>query len=467
MPASGNRTPTSAAEAVVLLAAVLIAIVSARDYAGSWNDGSRLATAEALAEYHVLAIDQSIFAKPLADAGASPYRDTALRQTGTKDKLLIGGRYYSDKPPVLSAVIAAMYECLRATGGLDARLSPALFCYLMTLLTSGGAYVVAVWCVFKMGVNVGLSDTASSALAASLAVSTVAPTYARQVNNHVALLGVAAAIFLTLDSVARRTRSGGSMGELPLALGALAGFGYAVDLAAGAVILLAVPALIIYRGGRLKALLSFVIAALPSIVLHHLLNYLTGGTIVPANTVPAYFQWPGSSFDAASITGVMNWRGAGHAAVYAMALLFGKRGFVFHNLPLVLALGGIVPLLRRPIPERPEVICAGVVCGATWMLYGLLSTNYSGECASIRWFVALLAPAWYVLAIFLRYYPRYWGEFFILSASGAVMGVEMWWAGPWRQYKSPLYWLLVAAALIGCWGWQRAGRRRPVRVVAS
>lgn len=464
MPTSANRAPRSAAEAVVLLAAALIAIVSARDYAGGWNDGSRLATAEALAEYHTLAIDQSIFAKP--SAAASPYRDAALRQTGTKDKLFIGGRYYSDKPPVLSAVMAAMYECLRAAGGFDARVSPALFCYVMTLLTSGVAYVAAVWCVFKMGVNVGLSDTASSMLAASLAVSTVALTYARQVNNHIVLLGVAAAIFLTLDSVARRMRSGGSIGASALALGALAGFGYAVDLAAGGVILLAVLALIIYRGVTLKALSSFVIAALPWIVLHHLLNYLTGGTIAPANTVPAYFQWPGSGFDATSITGVMNWRGAGHVAAYAVALLFGKRGFVFHNLPLVLALGGIVPLLRRPIPERPEVVCAGAICGAAWMLYGLLSTNYSGECASIRWFVALLAPAWYVLAIFLRYYPRYWGEFFILSASGAVMGVEMWWAGPWTQYESPLYWLLVAAALLGCWGWQSAGRRRPVRVEA-
>ena len=38
-----------------------IALVSARDYAGGWNDGSRLATVESLVDYHTLAIDKSIY----------------------------------------------------------------------------------------------------------------------------------------------------------------------------------------------------------------------------------------------------------------------------------------------------------------------------------------------------------------------------------------------------------------------
>jgi hypothetical protein len=43
----------------VLIVAGLIALASARPYAGSWNDGSRLATVEALVDYHTLIIDQS------------------------------------------------------------------------------------------------------------------------------------------------------------------------------------------------------------------------------------------------------------------------------------------------------------------------------------------------------------------------------------------------------------------------
>src|SRR5687767_12101081 len=45
----------------VLLGASLIALVSARPYAGGWNDGSRLATVESLVDRHTLAIDDSMF----------------------------------------------------------------------------------------------------------------------------------------------------------------------------------------------------------------------------------------------------------------------------------------------------------------------------------------------------------------------------------------------------------------------
>ena len=52
---------TAPIAALVTFGAVLVALVSARPYAGSWNDGSRLATVESLVDYHTLAIDRSIF----------------------------------------------------------------------------------------------------------------------------------------------------------------------------------------------------------------------------------------------------------------------------------------------------------------------------------------------------------------------------------------------------------------------
>ena len=75
---------------LVLAGAVTLALVSARDYAGGWNDGSRLATVECLVDYHTLAIDQSIFVKVPAHDGTAPtpYRadDANLMEHGTGDK---------------------------------------------------------------------------------------------------------------------------------------------------------------------------------------------------------------------------------------------------------------------------------------------------------------------------------------------------------------------------------------------
>src|ERR1700726_3631106 len=87
----------------VLLVASAIAAVSARPYAGSWNDGSRLAAVESLIDYHTWAIDQSIFVRGTAtSSGASPYpaSEPTLRMFGTQDKMWINGHFYSDKAPV-------------------------------------------------------------------------------------------------------------------------------------------------------------------------------------------------------------------------------------------------------------------------------------------------------------------------------------------------------------------------------
>ena len=56
----------------VLAVAVGIAVVSAHPYAGSWNDGSRLASVESLVDRHTWVIDGSVFVHPSAVARGAP-----------------------------------------------------------------------------------------------------------------------------------------------------------------------------------------------------------------------------------------------------------------------------------------------------------------------------------------------------------------------------------------------------------
>src|SRR5262245_44064961 len=85
----------------IAAAAAVIAIASARPYVGGWNDGSRLSAVEALVDHGTFAIDDSVFVND------SPSRH------GTKDKLFIDGHFYSDKPPVMSLLIAYVYRGAR------------------------------------------------------------------------------------------------------------------------------------------------------------------------------------------------------------------------------------------------------------------------------------------------------------------------------------------------------------------
>jgi hypothetical protein len=84
----------------------------------------------------------------------------------------------------------------------------------------------------------------------------------------------------------------------------------------------------------------------------------------------------------------------------------------------------------------------------TWLIYAATSNNYSGLCCSIRWFVPLLAPFYYLLAVFLKQRPEYSIDLLILSSWGLLMGLLMWSEGPWIKHMVPGYWFIEAAALI-------------------
>ena len=110
---------------LVFVAALGIALLSARDYAGSWSDGSQLASVESLVDYHSLVVGRSIFVKVPREPGASPYGDDPLlNRNGTRDVLLIAGQYYSAKPPIplpgrggpIPSGISATIRAITATG---------------------------------------------------------------------------------------------------------------------------------------------------------------------------------------------------------------------------------------------------------------------------------------------------------------------------------------------------------------
>jgi hypothetical protein len=449
----------------VIAASVLLAAVGARPYAGGWNDGSRLATVECLVDYRTLVIERSIFVQvpPAHETGGiSPYPadDASLREQGTLDKLCIGGRYYSDKSPVPALLMAGLYGALQHFTGLRARDHPGQFCYWMTLGSSGLAYVVAVWCVWRLGRAVGVAGPWGVALAASFGLCTVALPYARHVNNHILLLGAAAALLLVAVRLAEETQGGGLPWGRLTALGALAGLGYGIDLGAGPPLLVCTLALVAYRCRRPGAVAVFVLAAAPWLALHHLVNYHVGGTLRPANAVPGYFEWPGSPFTSTNLTGIWNHRSVGHFLTYAAALLAGKRGLLGHNLPLFLALPGAVVLLRRQVAELPELLFAGCWGGMTWLAYALTSTNTSGQCLSVRWLVPLLAPGYYVLALLVRRYPSHRNDLLILSVWGAVLAGPMWYYGPWIKHLVPMFWPIQAAALLSWASWRARARHR-------
>jgi hypothetical protein len=446
MPPSHQRLLTG----MVVLTATFIAVLSARPWAESFNDGSRLAVVESLVDYHTLAIDRSIFVdtprldSPRRQLPYPPELDQ-LSIDGTMDRVRVNGHFYSDKPPTQSLLMAGVYQVLQWTFGLRARDRADLFCYLMTLTSSGLAYVVAVVCTYRLGRTLGLSDGWSVALCGSLGLATVALPYSRHVNSHIVLLAAAVPLFERLSAFARAGKPPGA-GSL-LLVGTLAGFGYALEQGGGLLLLGGVLLLLTWRW-RLRAVLLAGLGALPWVVLHHGLTYAVAGTLAPINSIPEYFDYPGSRFNAANMTGRWHHAGLWDFASYAGMLLFSDRGFLEANLPLLLAVPAVPFLLWREKGMRLEILFAVGWTVGTWLIYAALSNNYAGVCCSVRWFVPLLAPGFFLLGLLLRDWPGWRADFLDLSGWGAVQSALFWYGGGTWCSQIPGFWVLQGAALM-------------------
>jgi hypothetical protein len=454
--------------AAVLLTAAALASC-ARPYAASDNDASRLATIEAVVDYHTLAIDDTVYVPPgslQAPPDHLPYYvrpngdDMNMHEYGTLDRIQVNGHFYSDKPMLPAVLMAAPYWVAQKVFGLRASERPDVFAALMTLLMCGVPYVVSVAAVARTGRLLGVPPRLNLALTASFAFATIAAAYTRQLNAHVTQLAVAALVFMTLADFPHDRAAPTPWGKL-LLLGLLNGFGYAIEQPTGGLLLAGTGLVLLYRRPYFSTALLYGVAALPCVLAHQAINYSLAGTFGPLNLNPEFFRYDHARFDATNMTGIWNHKSAGEFLYYTVTLMYHERGFLASNVPLFLLVPGVAILFRRVRAERPELWLAVLWPAAVWLVYGALSTNYSGCSVSIRWFVPFLAAGYYLLALLLRERPDLMPDFLILSGWGALLALEMWWRGTWA-YLFDSFWPVQVLAPLS-WATYRLWRRRSAR----
>src|SRR5262249_58452897 len=136
----------------------------------------------------------------------------------------------------------------------------------------------------------------------------------------------------------------------------------------------------------------------------------------------------------------------------------GNRGFLTHCLPLLLILPALVLLVRRRLRADAEVLFGLAWSVGSWLLYAAFSNNYAGGCCSIRWFLPLLVPGFYLIGLLLREYPAAARDLAILGGWGLLLGVVMWLCGPWWLGVVPGQGVIAVLALLS-WGvaaWRRS-----------
>ncbi len=453
--------------ATVLLAvlALLFSALMAHPYAGGWNDGSRLATVESLVDRGTFCIDQSLYVDTSLAKNITPYAadNEILMSKGTLDKLLIDGHFYSDKSPMPAILMAVSYRIARELGLPSAAERPDLFAWLMTVLWSGGAFITALIALHFIGLRLELAEFDHVLLLVAFTFATVNVAYIQNVNNHLLMLGAVMPIFALLSKPTEESTS-----RDLFIVGLLAGFAYTIDQGMGPPLIgLTAIGFLFFRSPeygfsvRMKSSVIMMLGMFPFVVAHHIVNYEIAGTIGPANANRAFFNWPGCPFNDQNMTGGWKHDSLSKALLYSADMLVGKKGFLFHNLPL---LAGIVFLGRHFLIRKliPKPLMFAVMLGvgwsvAAWLIYASASNNLAGMCCSIRWFVPLLAPGFLLLAIALKEMPALRSDVTILTIGGCALGVGMAIKGPWTMRMIPLYWFIVGGTL-AIWAGYRINR---------
>jgi hypothetical protein len=360
----------------LLYVLAILAIATTHGSAGSWNDESRMATVQSLVESGSFVIDNTAF-------------------VGTGDKVFIDGHFYSDKPPLLAVLGAAVYLPLYHAGfTLHQGWSTAY--YLITLLTIRLLWLLGTVALFLSLRFTGLSEEKRFLVALALGVGSLYFSWSTVFNSHefdAALLSIGF-YFLLKARFEDQVKLNIGLAGLCLSIAATADMPDGIFYALFLLYVLRDPRL---RVGTVFYLLPLLVTLLPTFAMTYSIHH----SIMPVQLVRSYFQYPGSPWNVPveELSG-MQVNSPKFAVSYALLALVGPRGFLLYNPILWVAVWALVQVVTHRKLFRYEAMVIGAGSGALVLYYLLFTSNYGGASYSIRWFVPTLP----LLFFFLYHY---------------------------------------------------------------
>lgn len=318
------------------------------------NDASRFAQVEALVDEGETQIDRS-------------------RYRWTVDRVALDGKSYSNKPPLLSILVAGVYWLLQALLGLSFAHREAATVYLLTLLTTGG---VTAWLTARfytaLGAHEGTSETVRVLTTLALAAGTILTSFSTTLNNHT----IAAALVFAACHAAWTGRG--------WAAGIWIGLAACIDIVPGLVFAPVVALMLFDSVGRVglrRLAVSLAGAALLFVAAN---AWIVGSPLPPKMVSGAVDQ---SSRFASSAGGVLlpdHW-------TYPLECLLGWHGFFSVSPVLLFGAAGLVAALRGRGPLRRRwSVALGLACGVMIAGHVLLVGSYGGWSYGFRYLIPIV-----------------------------------------------------------------------------
>lgn len=390
----------------------------------------RLATIQALAEHHTLALDRSRSELP------------------SRSLIRVRDHLYSAQPPVLAFLLAGPYWLMLKLG-VPIRDSTGLAPYLLTLLGSTIPATLAAGFVYRMGRLFELARPWRMGLAMIVVFCTGLISYAVVLNAHApsaALVLLSAAVLLHVSAGPRASK----MWWWLLIAGACASLAAVIDPPAVIFLILltfVVPALRWRLSMRVAGVCLYLIGALMPFLLHARLTIPITGDVRPGYLHPELAIAPMPSAKTKSALRSLPFPGASEEAgpapargassddedapppsfwsifwrdVYRVLSAFlGRHGILTHFPAAILGVFGIAAVMHRHWPATAKVLASVTAAGAVVIIL-----------------VYALGPADGKVAMFAN-------RFFLV-----FLPLTIFWAGAWaRRSHRPTTWA-VAAALV-------------------
>jgi hypothetical protein len=393
---------------VLLIALPLLRPLRAPDEA-SETELSRLAAVQSWAERETAAVNDSGFFAALrrADDAAVASGRAAVGRPGRADvsgTVHYDGKYYSDRPPVLSYLLSWPYA-LMYKFGWDFDHSPVLVAYVLTMLGSTLPAALGAGLVYRMGRAFELRRPWRTALALIVALGGGLISYATALNPH----APAAALVLCACSCllhVTNSRHPGKSGAWLMTAGFCAALAAVIDLSAVVFLGLLAAVIVALRGGRtlrFGGLVVYAVGATPPIVLHAVLTVPVTGDLRPgflhpeigggARAVAVDAAAPDDVEDAAAAPRAAAWKVSAFAALdRSLGALVGGKGVFSHFPVALLGLAGIGLVLRRHWPASTKVMAAATLAGGAAIIvtYTLPRADWTQAMFGPRWFVVFL-----------------------------------------------------------------------------
>jgi hypothetical protein len=386
----------------IVVVAVTFAIMGASE-SSTVNDAvnSRLATVYSLTNFGTWRIDRPLDKEPI------PF------EQGTIDKVMVGGRLISSKPPVLPLLMTAEYLFLNKTLGwdLDDDHQRDRSVRIMSVSLIGGSYIVAI-IFFLKTLRLFVVDPMSRAvLLFSLAFCTQLWGYATHINNHVpAAAMIVVALYFAL---------GVGTGKLTPARWRFAAFGFfgglvpTLDLPGTVFVALAG----LYLLGKFprKTLVWCTLAAAIPIGVHCASMLAATGSILPVQTREEVYLYEGSYWRNPQGIDALN----EPKGTYLFHMLLGRSGlFSLYPVLLVGVAATLGALLRKEFAYRGHVLVGALGFLILTAYYLLKTNNYGGEAYGFRWYIVAMPVLLLMGAPILANLRARWKWFFVCVMIG-------------------------------------------------